>query len=104
MNNKNIYHYFIWINVKILFVDISLTQIEIEPIAYEKQDKVHYIQFSSEVPEIDGVLNEKLWKELNPIIDFDFLWPASLIVLLYSSLNIFSFNIISVLILLVKIY
>ena len=38
-------------------------------------------------------------KDINPKIDFDLLCPASLIVLLYSSLNIFSFNIISVLIL-----
>ena len=38
-------------------------------------------------------------KDIKPKIDFDFLCPARLIVLLYSSLNIFSFNIISVLIL-----
>ncbi len=52
-----------------------------------------------------GIGNMKLSiKDINPKIFFEFLCPASLIVLLNSSLNIFSFNINSVLILLFIFY
>ena len=52
-----------------------------------------------------GIGNMKLSiQDMNPQIFFEFLCPASLIVLLNSSLNIFSFNINSVLILLFIFY
>ena len=54
----------------ILFISGVLSQTEQEPFATEKEGKVYYIKAVSDIPSIDGVLDDAIWSSILPITDF----------------------------------
>ena len=70
MNNHKITIYISRIILLLLITGRIIAQTEKEPFLKEKAGKEYYIQPTVEIPVIDGNLDDPVWSDIRPIIDF----------------------------------